>query len=156
VVLRNSKLKCCVIAISQYSPEPPAVILNSGATDPQLLAHALRVCHKERLEKMIEAPRLEPDPGVLHCHEYFVGFMLNGLISKSRDRSVAPPIASMPSITRFKITRCDCTRSPKTRGRSEASSIRSTTPFFLYFILYQTNHFLNDLMSRRTCSVPLS
>jgi hypothetical protein len=61
------------------------VILNSGATDPQLLAHALRVCRKERLEKMIEAPRLEPDPGVLHCHEYFVGFMLNGLISNSRD-----------------------------------------------------------------------
>src|SRR6266550_1570738 len=71
-------LKCCARAIVRYGPELSAVRLYDRTTDRQPHPHSFRFCRKESLEKMIETLGLQPNPGVLHRDEHFIGFMLTG------------------------------------------------------------------------------
>src|SRR6266542_3518837 len=72
------ELKSCAGAIVPGGPELSTVRLDNRAADRQSHAHSFRLCRKEGREKMIEAFGLQPGPGVLHCDEHFVGFILTG------------------------------------------------------------------------------
>jgi hypothetical protein len=52
------------------------------------------------------------------------------LISKSRDASPTPVIASIPLMIRLRITCCSWTRSPWISGKPSAKSVRTETPCF--------------------------
>ena len=56
-------------------------------------------------------------------------------------------MASIPFITRLRITCCSWIRSPNTGGTLAGKSIRIATPFSHRFILHQNDDLLNGLIN---------
>src|SRR5215510_12952397 len=86
-VLDKSKLKDRPRTLIRHRPQLSAVILNNGATDRQPHTHALRLGGIESIKDLFEILPVDPDTGVLHRDEQFVGFIFTGS-NKKVSRSI--------------------------------------------------------------------